>query len=241
LKTLPVSHPEQLVQVMTTKNGATFTNPIWELVRDRQDVFSGIFAHGTTRFNLAAGGEARYADGYFAAGQFFETLNLRPLLGRTFSSADDKRGCPGTAVLSYGFWQKEYGGRADVAGKTISLDNHPFEILGVIEPGFSGVDVGSTQDVYVPLCTEKIIRGETSMLDQRSAWWLRVIGRPKPGVSAAQAEARLKTLAPAVFEATVPPNWKPDQQDKYRKRSFENQPASTGLRIACLAKPLPSM
>ena len=229
LKTLPVSHPEQLVQVTMGDSGATFTNPIWEQVRDRQDVFSGIFSYGSQRFNLAAGGEARYAEGNFAAGQFFDTLGVHPVLGRTFSSADDKRGCPGTAVLSYGFWQTEFGGRADVVGKTISLDNHQFEILGVIEPGFTGFDVGTSTDVYVPLCTEKTIRGDNSMLDQRSSWWIRVIGRPKPGISATQAEARLKTLAPAIFEATVPPRWKPDLQDQYRKRTFETQPSANGL------------
>jgi putative ABC transport system permease protein len=63
--------------------------------------------------------------------------------------ADDRRGCPGTAVLSYGFWLKEYGGRGDVVGKTISLDNHPFEILGVMGREFTGVDVGS--DTYIAL------------------------------------------------------------------------------------------
>ncbi len=228
LKTLPVSHPEQLLQVTIGKDGY-YTNPIWEQVRDRQDVFSGIFAYGGGRFNLAAGGEARYAEGNFVAGQFFETLGLRTVLGRTLTPADDQRGCPGTAVLSYGFWQKEYGGRADVVGKNISLDNHPFEILGVIAPGFTGVDVGRAIDLYVPVCAEKIIRGENSMLDRRSTWWMRVIGRPKPGVPGSQVTARLKTLAPAIFEATTPPNWKPEDQASYRTRSFETQPVSNGL------------
>jgi len=229
LKTLPVSHPEQLIQVTMGEN-SSFTNPIWEQVRDHQDVFSGIFAYGGGRFNLAAGGEARYAQGYFVAGQFFDTLGLHAVLGRTLSIADDKRGCAGTAVLGYGFWQKEYGGRADIVGKSISLDNHPFEILGVVQPGFTGVDVGSARAVYVPICSERIIHGETTnSLDQRSWWWLQVIGRPKPGVSASQAEARLKTLAPSVFEATVPPHWKPDQQGKYRKNSFDTLPAANGL------------
>jgi putative ABC transport system permease protein len=229
LKTLAVAHPEQLLQVTMGKN-QSFTNPIWEQLRDHQDVFSGIFAYGGGRFNLAAGGEARYAQGNFVAGQFFDTLGLHAALGRTLSMTDDKRGCAGTAVLSYGFWQKEYGGRADVVGKSISLDNHPFEILGVVQPGFTGVDVGASKDVYVPICSERIIHGENSnMLDQRSSWWLRVIGRPKPGVSASQAEARLKTLARSVFEATVPPNWKPDQQGKYRKNSFDTLPAANGL------------
>jgi predicted permease len=228
LKTLPVSHPEQLLQVTIGKDGY-YTNPIWEQVRDRQDVFSGIFAYGGGRFNLAAGGEARYAEGNFVAGQFFETLGLRTVLGRILTPADDQRGCPGTAVLSYGFWQKEYGGSADVVGKNISLDNHPFEILGVIAPGFTGVDVGRAIDLYVPVCAEKIIRGENSMLDRRSTWWMRVIGRPKPGVPGSQVTARLKTLAPAIFEATTPPNWKPEDQASYRTRSFETQPVSNGL------------
>ena len=78
------------------------------------------------------------------------------------TTSDDRRGCPATAVLSYGFWQSEYGGRASVAGTTISLDNHPFEILGVIEPGFSGVDVGRKSDIYVPLCAEKSSVGKTA-------------------------------------------------------------------------------
>ncbi len=178
LKTLPVSHPEQLLQVTMGKS-AFYTNPIWEQIRDRQDVFSAVFATGNGRFNLAVGGEARYAQAKYVSGQFFETLGVHPVLGRALAPAEDKRGCPGTAVLSYGFWQKEYAGRAGIIGKNISLDNHPFEILGVIEPGFTGIDVGTSVDLYVPICAESIIRGEGSMLDQRSAWWIRIMGRPE--------------------------------------------------------------
>jgi putative ABC transport system permease protein len=98
-----------------------------------------------------------------------------------------------------------------------------------LERGFAGVDVGVEKDLYVPLCTEKIVRGEFSSLDQRSTWWLRVIGRPKVGVSASQSEARLKVLAPGVFEATVPPAWKADRQQEYRRNSFDTQPAANGL------------
>ena len=228
LKTLPVSHPEQLVQVVM-RQSPVFTNPIWEQVRDRQNAFSGIFAVGNTQFNLTSGGEARYARGYYSSGQFFDTLGVHALMGRTFAKADDQRGCQGTAVLSYGFWQREYGGRADVVGKDISLDSHPFEILGVLGPGFTGIDVGREQDIYVPICSDKIIHGENNSLDQRSWWWLRVIGRPAPGITPAQAEARLRTLAPQIFEATVPPRWRPDMQDNYRKRTFDVQLAANGL------------
>jgi predicted permease len=228
LKALPVRHPEQLLQVTPGEN-PFFSNPIWEQLRDRQDVFSGIFAYSIPRFNLAAGGEARYAQGNSVSGQFFETLGLRAIIGRTFAVADDQRGCAGTAVLSYGFWRREYGGRANVVGKAISLDNHPFEILGVLEPGFTGVDVGRESDLYVPLCAEKITRGENTLLDEPRAVWLRVIGRPKPGISASQAQARLRTLASPIFEATLPPNLSPEGRDSYLKRTFDTQMAANGL------------
>jgi hypothetical protein len=168
LRALPVSHPEQLLQVNTAgpgiwgAAGPFVSNPIWEQLRDRQDVFSGLFGSAVTRFDLSGRGEARYVQGNYVSGQFFETLGLRPMVGRVITPADDRRGCSGTALLSYGFWQSEYGGRTSVAGTTISLDNHPFEIIGVLRPGFSGVDVGRKSDIYVPLCTETIIGGKTA-------------------------------------------------------------------------------
>ncbi len=230
LKTLPVRNPEQLLQVTIGKN-PYFTNPIWEQLRDRQDVFTGLLAYGGARFNLEASGEARYAQGNFASGQFFDTLGVRTAIGRTFSVADDRRGCPGIAVLGYGFWTNEYGDHADVLGKNISLDRHPFEIIGVLVNGFTGIDVGRSSDIYVPVCTEKIIRGDASLLDQRSFNWLRVIGRPSSGVSARQAESRLKTLAPGVFEATVPADSNPDRRAAYLKSTFDTQSAANGLSV----------
>jgi len=229
LKYLPVSHPEELLQVTGAKENFSFTNPIWEQVRDRQDVFSGIFAYGNARFNLANGGEARNAPGIFASGGYFSTLGVHSVLGRTLTRDDDQRGCPAVAAISYDFWQKQYGGSPAALEKPISLDGHPFQLVGVIQPGFLGVDVGSAVDVYVPICTEPVIRGENSSLDQRSAWWLRIIGRPKPGVSPKQVLARLKTLAPEIYLATVPPQWRAEYRDNFLHRSFEIVTAATGL------------
>ena len=108
LKSLPVSRPEQLLQVGFGRNGATFTNPLWEALRDRQQVFSGVFASGTARFNLNRAGEVRYAAGVWASGAYFKTLGVHAALGRTFTAVEDKRGCAATAVLGYDFWQQEF-------------------------------------------------------------------------------------------------------------------------------------
>jgi putative ABC transport system permease protein len=229
LKYLPVTRPEELLQVVMNDDNGSFTNPLWEQVRDRQDAMSGVFAFGSTRFNLTAGGEARYAQGTFASGGFFAALEVAAVLGRTFTPADDHRGCAATAVLSYDFWQKEYGGNAAVMEKPIWLDGHPFQVLGVAQPGFYGVDIGRPLEVIAPVCSEAIIRGANSQLDQRSSWWLRVVGRPKPGVSPRQVTARLKTLAPDILGATVPKGWRADDQAEYRKRTFGTVPAANGL------------
>jgi len=228
LKSLPVSHPDELLQI--TMGGIEgYSNLVWEQLRDRQDVFQKIFASCGWHFNLASGGEVRNVNGSYVSGQYFEALGVHAVLGRTLTPADDRRGCPGVAVLSYGFWQREYGGR-DVVGRAISLDNHPFQIAGITPLTFTGVNVGNTVDVFVPVCAEKIVHGDASLLDQRSAvGWLRVIGRPKPDVTAGQATARLRTLAPEIFKSTLPHNLRAEDRDVYLHRTLETHSAANGL------------
>ena len=229
LRSLPVSHPEQLVQVTMGVGDEELTNPIWEQLRDRQDVFSGLLAYNAPRFNLAQGGEAHYVRGSWVSGQYFSTLGVQPAAGRTLVAADDVRGCAATAVLGYDFWQRQYGGAPNALNQSISLDGHPFQILGVAARGFTGIDVGSSVDVFVPLCAEPVMHGTPSQLDQRLSWWLKVVGRPKAGVDAQRAVARLKILAPAVFAATIPSSLLPDRQREYAARSFEIKPAAGGI------------
>jgi putative ABC transport system permease protein len=242
LKSLPVRHPEELLQVMMGKDTyAGYSNPTFEHLRDRQDVFSGIFAYGRWGFNLASGGEARTVSGVYVAGQFFDTLGIRAVLGRTLAPVDDTRGCAGSAVLSYAFWQNEYGGRADVLGKTISIDRHPIVIVGVTEPGFSGTEVGASADVMVPLCAVTAIgSGYPRMLDTNfyPVGWLQVVGRLKRGVSESQATARLKTLAPQIYKAAFDERGLeneggrqlgPEDRDRYLRQTFDTQPAANGI------------
>jgi putative ABC transport system permease protein len=243
LKSLPVRHPEELLQVMMgTQSYVGYSNPTWEHLRDRQDVFSGIFAYGQWDFNLASGGEARSVNGVYVSGQYFETLGVRAILGRTLAPADDTRGCAGSAVLSYGFWQSEYGGRAGILGKTISIDRHPIEIVGVAEPGFIGVEVGHSADVMVPLCAVTAIgSGYSGMMLETNYYpvgWLQVIGRLKPGVPASQATARLKALAPQIYKTTLEQNGLaredgrqlgPEDRDRYLSRTFDTCPAANGI------------
>ena len=106
------------------------------------------------------------------------------MLGRTFTEADDRRGGGPdgpVAVISYGFWQRRFGGAADAIGRSLTVERVPFTIVGVTPPRFFGVDVGRTFDVAMPIGTEPLIRGKERALDRRSSWWLNDHGPPEAG------------------------------------------------------------
>ena len=196
-------------------------------MRDRQNVFSGVFAWSGDRFDLAQGGAVHYANGIWVSGDFFKTLELRPAAGRLLTASDDQRGCPGAAVLSYGFWQEHYGGAPSAIGSTLSLNTHSFEVVGVAPPGFYGMDVGSKFDVAIPICAAALFDGKESRLDHRSWWWLSVVGRTKPGVSLSQLAARLRVLSPRSSLRLCRTNWDPDGQKGFLRQVLVTTPAAT--------------
>lgn len=233
LHLLPVQNPEQLVQIKFHSPGSpnprgTVTNPIWEQVRDHQDVFSGVFAWGPQTFDLADGGEENDIQGVYASGSYFGVLGVRPAAGRLLTASDDVRGCSGAAVLGYGFWQSHYAGAQSAVGSSIRLNGHYFPIIGVAQHGFSGTDVGESLDVAVPICAEAILQGKDSSLDIRDDWWLLAMGRLKPGMAIEQADARMKVLSGPLFGAVVPQDWPAKYQDIFRKYTFAIFPGATG-------------
>src|SRR5205807_1439742 len=142
IRTLPVAHPEQLVQIRIPQGQDdnrsgwfsgrhnTLTNALWEQLRDRQQAFSSVFAWGTPDFEMSAGGESRIAEGLWVSGDFFRTLGVQASIGRVLTAADDRRGCATPpAMISYGFWQREYGGSPSALGRALSLDGHSYDIV----------------------------------------------------------------------------------------------------------------
>src|SRR5579863_1688607 len=229
LKSLPVWHPEELVQVRSDVDSTAFSNPLWEELRDHQDTFSGVFAWGSPRFNLSDAGEARFVNGLWVSGEFFSTLGVQAILGRTLTLNDDRPGAPPAAVLSQAFWQREYGGQNDVVGKTIHLDGHPFIIAGITPREFFGVEVGRQFDVAIPIAAEPILAGEFSKLHRPQNWWLTVIGRPKPGLGPREVSARLKVLSPQIFAAVVPSTWEGASRESFLERKMSAVPAGEGI------------
>jgi putative ABC transport system permease protein len=235
LRSLPVEDPQRLIQIGSPRSDPTrplrvsFTNPIWEQVRDRQQAFSGTLAFSTDRFDLAAGGESRFAEGLWASGDFFRVLGVPAMRGRVFTANDDLHGgghAGPVAVISHGFWKRHYASDPDIVGKTIRLNRHPFTIIGVTPPWFRGLDVDTAYDVAIPIGCEPILRTDASALADRDWWWLRILGRLLPGETLQQAETKMKTLAPEVNRATLSTYYGGKQ---YLQRSFALRPAATGF------------
>ena len=230
LRSLPVAHPEQLLLVtMGGDGGEYFTNPLWEQIRTLQNVFPAALAYSGSEFNLANGGEVRIASGNWVSGGFFAALGVRPAAGRLLQPGDDVRGCPAVVAVSDGFAQREFGGDSRAVGRMVSLDGQPFEVVGVVDPGFLGMEVGRREDIYAPICAQVLTTHQPNVLDARSRWYLNIIGRPGPGVTVAQARARLAAAASQVFSATVPANWSADNQREYLKTKLDVRPAAAGL------------
>jgi predicted permease len=207
LRLLPVERPQELVSVLSQEPGEGpedgFTNAIWEAVRDQQDVFSGVFAWSTPKaFDLEYGGLIQDVRGLMVSGNYFGTLGVPPAAGRLIADADDRRGCLPVAVLSHAFWQTRFGGSGTALGTIVSLNRQPFEVIGVSAPRFSGVEVGKTFDVAIPLCASA--RFDARNLDSRSRWWLSIMGRAKPGLPTAQLGARLAVLSEPIMRAALP-------------------------------------
>jgi putative ABC transport system permease protein len=150
-----------------------------------------------------------------------------------FTRDEDRRGTAPLAVISYSFWKRNFDGDAGVIGKTVRLNRHTFEIVGVTPPWFRGLDTDWGFDVAIPIACEPILHPGHSSLDERAAWWLRIIarlpGRMPAGESVEQARDRMRAIAPEIFRATVPQDFPTDAQREYLNNSFFLKPAATGF------------
>ena len=242
LRTLPVQDPKTIAIIHLNRNHwgsgnfnsaySEFSYPLWQQIRQRQEAFSSIAVWGPGRLNLATGGEINNANAIWVSGDFFRVLGVPPFLGRLISDADDQTGCSGGVDISYAFWQRRYGGAASVLGQTLTLEGHPFPILGITPPSFYGVSIGDRFDVAVPVCTEPIIGGEASGITgatSRETWWLAMLGRLKPGWTLARATAQLSTIMPAALQETIPPQYDSEGVKHYLGYKLEARPAANGF------------
>ncbi|HEY2800146.1 MAG TPA: ABC transporter permease [Chthoniobacterales bacterium] len=245
LRPLPVQHPEQLVVLSVTNERAasdtSFSHPMYRQLRDNNAVFNGILAQAGVSLNVAYGGESEKVRGELVSGNYFETLGVRPFLGRLFTPTDDLQpGAHPVAVLSYAYWQRRFGANRSIVGAKVILNDHPMTVIGVTPPGFYGTNLAEETDIRIPMMMAPIFRSgagsvlqSPGILQSPGHIWLEIIARRKPGLSRAQAEAGADVLYRLIHEKEI--REQPARVSDYEKRIERTShlkllPGSQGLR-----------
>ena len=240
LRSLPVKDPQHIVSLFWDGDFSgyqysdhTFSYPMYLGFRNgTADVFSGVAARYASPVDVGWNGVAERVNAELVSGNYFEVLGVGSVIGRTLTPQDDRaRGASPYVVLSYGYWQKRFGGKPGVLNQTVDINNHPMTVVGVLQSRFRGTDAGSPVDIFVPLAMKTAVTPTWDMMDSREAAWLKVLARLKPDSSFGQAQA----VADVVYrheqqlDIQLNPMMTPQDARDYLKSKFALVDAAKGF------------
>jgi predicted permease len=227
LQRLPVPHPEQLVLLYApgVRSGHTesdevdgsesFSYPMYKDLRDQNTVFAGLAAMANSHVSVAFRGQTERASAEIVSGNYFETLGVHPALGRLLLPADAAaEGSNAVVALGHGYWKKHFGGDPSVLNQSLLVDNKVMTIVGVVQPGFDGIQLGHVPDLYIPVTMKAVMTPAWNGLNDHRNYWIKVIGRLKPVISATQAAAALQPTYRALLDNELPLNTHLTEQEK---------------------------
>ena len=201
-RSMPVENPKQLVRLKPARLYAgsvygpgTFSYPLYRELRDGAHSLQGLLANFPNDLNLQVESSSERVPAEFVSGNYFEVLGLQPAAGRLLAPDDDQSAAPkAVVVISHGFWRRRFGADPTVIGRTVRVNGLVATIVGVAAPGFQGIETGRARDLYVPIAMRPQLLIDLGSLEQRSQYWVRVMGRLKPGVDSRQAQAELDAI-----------------------------------------------
>ncbi|HEY7617906.1 MAG TPA: ABC transporter permease, partial [Terriglobales bacterium] len=190
LRPLAVAQPERLMRIYT--RGSQHTSfPNYRDLAEGNEVFSELAGHGVITLNLRQGETMSRVFGELVTGNYFAALGVRPASGRTFGTETD--GAPGAhpvAVVSHGFWQRQFNADPALVGQTITLNGQQFIVMGIMPEGFRGTwPLVLAPEVWVPVTMQPTLFPGADRLNDRGRGWFDVFGRLKSEISQAQAQA----------------------------------------------------
>ncbi|HEY2853188.1 MAG TPA: ABC transporter permease [Gemmatimonadaceae bacterium] len=209
MRTLPVTHPEQLVvigdpaHVGASWNGSVRTDvvsyPLYKDIRDHNRLFSGVLASGSApRLDMQVDPshpELEHPRGRYVSANYFSLLGVRAAGGRIFDAAmDDVPGSSPVAVISHGYWERRFDGDPSVIGRAVTIDGIKITIIGVAPSYYTGEIVGASPDIWLPITMHDALRPHEKVLNERKSSWLLLLGRLTPGATLEQAQLQLPVL-----------------------------------------------
>ena len=209
LRALPVHDPQQLVVFSfagshgghwDSEGGSTpghiheFSYPMYKDLRDRNTVLSGLVAEAQTRVGVTWNNRAEAVRAEMVSGNYFQVLGVQPAMGRVFNAGDETaENANPVAVLNFDYW-KSHLAEAPVVGQKLLVNGTPFTIVGVAAPAFRSMVWGHAPSVYVPITMQRVVEPEWNYLNDRRAYWIDLVARLRPGLTAAQASSPLNSL-----------------------------------------------
>jgi predicted permease len=212
LQPLPVKNPEQLVMLAGRgkhyggNNGRDkLSYPMYQEIRDKNEVFSGMFAAYPTTVSATFQGSTELIGADLVSGNYFPVLGIGAAIGRVFTASDDlQQGGHPLAVLSYGYWRAHFGADPGVLGKSIIVNGRALTIIGVSQAGFDGVEPGRAPQIRIPITmASDLPHTDYSRLNDDRFRWTEVFGRFKPGMTIAKAQAGLQPLFHQILNREV--------------------------------------
>jgi predicted permease len=241
LRLLPVKDPRALV-LLTMKGKHYGSNwganaisyPMYKDFQAHNEVFSGMFARFPLYSSVTIGNQSERVKAELVSGTYFDVLGVGTAIGRPFTPEDDKtpHGHP-LVMLSYNYWKRRFGGRADVIGNTMLVSNQKMTIVGVAQAGFDGVELGDPPAIFVPMMMEvELMPLNKDMLTNRRNRWVNTFGRLKPGVTLEKAKASLQPFMHSMLESEVREeafrNASPYDREQFLKCWMEVLPGGQG-------------
>jgi predicted permease len=243
-----VREPEQLVMLSNPDERGGWTGRVqgprswltygeFEDLRDHADSFSAIMASQSSlgTWQVRFDGDAwEQASGRLVSGGFFQVLGVDPAIGRLFTAAEDRTDAA-VAVISHAYWQRRFGGRPDVLGRTLTIRKAVVTIVGVAPSGFIGESSGQHPNLWLPLRMQpSVLPGRDRLHDRppEKAMWLHVFGRLKPGVSLAQADAEANAVFHSGLESFYGASASGERRREFLDQRLEVRPARRGASAA---------
>lgn len=197
---LPVPDPDRIVRPVEIAEERGFADevsyPDFVDYRNQSTVFTGLAAEDMVQVAIDTEDQNDVIWGQVVSGNYFEVMQVQPFMGRAFLPEED--GAPGAhpvVVLGHSLWQRRLNSDPNIVGKTLRLNNHQYQVIGVGPETFKGTKFGLSMDFWAPMAMVDELRGSAGYLTERDSHWMNVIGRLKPGVSLSQASAEMNAIA----------------------------------------------
>lgn len=229
LKMLPVREPRGLC-LLSLADGSmeSLSYRIVRVLAERKEILSGVGGFTAWTFPVGSPGAIRNTPGALVTGAFYETLGLQPAAGRLLMPDDDEPGAAPVAVISDGYWQRNFGRDTDTIGRTIRIAGIGVTVVGITPRGFTGANVGAVVDITMAVAKLPLLKPEAAALLGPGNFWLRALARLQGGESVPQAAARLASVWPGVAERAISPSWPPDRKKSIIEARFTLKPGGTG-------------